>query len=55
VLAGERLQIGGIGPYLAEDLSKQHGHHHRAHQRNGVEAGIAGRYLAPPLGARDVS
>jgi hypothetical protein len=52
---GERLQIGGIDPYLAEDLSKQHGYHHRAHQRKGGEAGIAGRYLVPRLGARDDS
>jgi hypothetical protein len=53
VLVGESLQIGRIGPDPAEDLAKQHGHHHRAHQRKGMKARIAGRHLAARLGAGD--
>jgi len=41
VLVGERLQIGRISAEPAEDLAKQHRHHHRAHQREGVKARIA--------------
>jgi hypothetical protein len=37
-LVGKRLQIGRIGRDPAEDLAKQHGHHHRAREDGGGPA-----------------
>src|ERR1700745_558713 len=46
MLVGESVQIRRIGAYPAENLAKQHRHDHRAHQREGMKAGIAWRHLA---------
>jgi hypothetical protein len=53
VLVGKCLQIGRIGAGPAEDFAKQHGHNHRAHERKGVEARIAGGHLTARLDAGD--
>jgi hypothetical protein len=50
VLVGERVQIGRIGSDRAEDLAKEHGHDHRAHERKSVQARSAGGHLAARLG-----
>jgi hypothetical protein len=33
VLVGEQRRVGRIGSDVAEELAKEHGHDHRAHER----------------------
>ena len=47
------LQTARMGTDPTEDLPEEHGHDHRAHQREGVQARIAGRHLAARLCASD--